>query len=77
MQDDIEDGAKQLIADGITDANQICIAGASYGGYAALMGVVKTPNFYQCAISIAGVSSVYDLVRDNRRFWASYNVVEE
>lgn len=77
MQDDIDDGAKQLIADGITDANQICIAGASYGRYAALMGVVKTPNFYQCAISIADVSSVYDLVRDNRRFWASYKVVEE
>jgi len=76
MQDDIEDGAKQLIADGISNANKICIAGASYGGYAALMGAVKTPGFYQCAISIAGVSSVYDLVRDNRNFLASYNVVE-
>jgi dipeptidyl aminopeptidase/acylaminoacyl peptidase len=77
MQDDIEDGAQQLIADGITDANKICIVGASYGGYAALMGVVKTPDFYQCAISIAGVSSVFDLVRDNRNFFEGYNVVEE
>jgi len=77
MQDDIEDGAKQLIADGITDKNKICIVGASYGGYAALMGVVKTPDFYQCAISIAGVSSVYDFVRDHRYMFRSYNVVEE
>jgi dipeptidyl aminopeptidase/acylaminoacyl peptidase len=77
MQDDIEDGAQQLIADGITNANKICIVGASYGGYAALMGVVKTPDFYQCAISIAGVSSVFDLVRDNRNFTEGYNVAEE
>jgi dipeptidyl aminopeptidase/acylaminoacyl peptidase len=26
----------------------VCIVGASYGGYAALMGVVKTPELYRC-----------------------------
>lgn len=77
MQDDIQDGARQLISDGISQADKICIAGASYGGYAALMSAVKTPDFYQCAISFAGVSNVVDLVSDNRRFWSSYNVVDE
>jgi dipeptidyl aminopeptidase/acylaminoacyl peptidase len=77
MQDDIEDGAKKLIADGIADPESIAIVGASYGGYAALMGVVKTPDFYQCAISVNGVSNVYDLVKDNRAFWLGYNVVDE
>lgn len=77
MQDDIEDGAKKLIADGITNPNKICIVGASYGGYAALMGAVKTPDFYQCAISINGVSNVADFVRDNSVFWSSYNVVDK
>jgi len=77
MQDDIEDGARQLIADGIANPDKICIVGASYGGYAALMGTVKTPDFYHCAVSIAGVSNVVDLVRDNRQFWRSYNVVDE
>jgi dipeptidyl aminopeptidase/acylaminoacyl peptidase len=77
MQDDIQDGALALIKDEIADPERICIAGASYGGYAALMGVVKTPDFYQCAISVAGVSNVFDLVRDNRAFWKSYNVVDE
>lgn len=77
MQDDIEDGAKKLIADGIADPKSIAIVGASYGGYAALMGVVKTPDFYQCAISVNGVSNVYDLVKDNRAFWLGYNVVDE
>lgn len=77
MQDDIEDGARKLIADGIADPNAIGIVGASYGGYASLMGIVKTPDFYRCAISVNGVSNVYDLVKDNRAFWLSYNVVDE
>lgn len=77
MQDDIEDGARKLIAEGISDARSICILGASYGGYAALMGAVKTPDLYRCAVSVAGVSNVFDLVKDNRAFWRSYNVVDE
>jgi dipeptidyl aminopeptidase/acylaminoacyl peptidase len=77
MQDDVEDGARKLIADGIADANAIGIVGSSYGGYASLMGIVKTPDFYRCAISVNGVSNVYDLVKDNRAFWLSYNVVDE
>ncbi|MDQ2076098.1 S9 family peptidase [Marinimicrobium sp. ABcell2] len=76
MQDDIEDGARALIADGIADPDRICIVGASYGGYAALMGAVKTPDFYQCAISFAGVSDVFELVRSRRDFSQSYNVIE-
>jgi dipeptidyl aminopeptidase/acylaminoacyl peptidase len=77
MQDDIEDGALELVKRGITDPNKICIVGASYGGYAALMGVVKTPDRYKCAISVNGVSNVFDLVKDNRAFWRTYNVVDE
>lgn len=77
MQDDVEDGARKLIADGIADPKAIGIVGGSYGGYAALMGVVKTPDFYRCAISVNGVSNVYDLVKDRRAFWLGYNVVDE
>ncbi|MDQ7049512.1 MAG: S9 family peptidase [Enterobacterales bacterium] len=58
MQDDITDGTRYLIDQGIVDAKRICIYGDSYGGYAALMGTVKEPDLYQCAIGSAGV---YDL----------------
>lgn len=77
MQDDIEDGARKLIADGISDAKSICILGASYGGYAALMGAVKTPDVYKCAVSVAGVSNVYEMVKDSRDVWSSYNTIDE
>ena len=58
MQDDLTDATLALIEQGIADPEKICIYGESYGGYAALMGVVREPLLYQCAIGSMGV---YDL----------------
>ena len=58
MQDDVSDGVKALIEQGIADSARVCIAGASYGGYAALAGATLTPDLYACAISINGVSDL-------------------
>lgn len=76
MQDDVEDGTRWLIEKGIADPGRICIVGASYGGYAALMGAVKTPELYQCVVSFAGVTDVEDLVKSYRRF-INYEVVKK
>jgi dipeptidyl aminopeptidase/acylaminoacyl peptidase len=54
---------------GIADAQRVCIVGWSYGGYAALIGVVKEPQLYRCAVSIAGVSDLSQLARDDERFY--------
>jgi dipeptidyl aminopeptidase/acylaminoacyl peptidase len=61
MQDDVTDGAKKLIADGIADPRRICIVGGSYGGYAALAGAAFTPDLYACAVSWAGISDLKEL----------------
>lgn len=58
MQDDLTDATKWAIDQGIANPERICIVGASYGGYAALMGVAKEPDLYRCAIGYVGV---YDL----------------
>lgn len=58
MQDDVTDGTKWAIAQGIADPKRICIAGASYGGYASLWGLVKEPEMYQCGISWVGVTDM-------------------
>ncbi|MDC8759603.1 alpha/beta hydrolase family protein [Janthinobacterium fluminis] len=58
MQDDIADGAKWAIAQGIAAPQRICIAGASYGGYATLMGLVNDPQLYQCGINWVGVTDI-------------------
>ncbi|MFT4925824.1 MAG: dipeptidyl aminopeptidase/acylaminoacyl peptidase [Phenylobacterium sp.] len=58
MQDDLTDATQAMISQGIADPKRICLFGASYGGYAALMGAVREPDLYQCVIGSAGVYSL-------------------
>lgn len=58
MQDDLTDATRWAVEQGIGDPARVCIYGASYGGYAALMGAAKEPNLYRCAVGHVGV---YDL----------------
>jgi dipeptidyl aminopeptidase/acylaminoacyl peptidase len=62
MQDDLTDAVQWAIAQRIADPKRICIVGGTYGGYAALMGLVKTPELYRCAVSFAGVTDLPDLI---------------
>lgn len=66
MQDDVTVGVEHLIAEGLADRDQVCIAGASYGGYAALQGGATQPDLYRCVISIAGPSDLLAMLRWER-----------
>jgi dienelactone hydrolase len=50
---DIVDGTRHLLDQGIGDRDRVAIQGASFGGYAALQGVTFHPELYR--IAIAGV----------------------
>lgn len=67
MQDDITQGVKALAAAGMVDAERVCIAGASYGGYAALAGAVFTPELYKCVVAIAPVSDLNMMLQEEKR----------
>lgn len=58
MQDDITDGVRWAIGDGVADPKRICIYGGSYGAYAALTGAFREPEMFRCAVGMAGI---YDL----------------
>jgi dipeptidyl aminopeptidase/acylaminoacyl peptidase len=58
MIDDITDGTRWAMEKGYVDGSRVCIFGASWGGYAALMSAVREPDLYRCAVGFAGV---YDL----------------
>jgi dipeptidyl aminopeptidase/acylaminoacyl peptidase len=58
MQDDLADGARWAIAQGIADPKRICIMGASYGGYATLMGLAKDGDVFGCGVEWVGVSDI-------------------
>lgn len=69
MQDDITDGAKWLIAEGIADPKRIGIYGASYGGYATLAGLAFTPDLYACGVSYVGVSNMFTFLESFPPYW--------
>jgi len=56
MQDDVSDALQFAVKQGWADPSRACIAGASYGGYATLMGVAKDPLLYRCGIAWVAVS---------------------
>ena len=60
MQDDLTDATQWALREGIAAPGRICLYGASYGAYAALMGLAREPALYACGIGNLGV---YDLER--------------
>jgi dipeptidyl aminopeptidase/acylaminoacyl peptidase len=64
IQDDIADGARHVIAQGLADASKVCIYGASFGGYSAMMNPIRNPGMYKCAIGYVGVYDLKQLYGD-------------
>jgi len=64
MQDDLADGVKWAVAQGIADPSRVCFYGASYGGYAAIWGAIKNASLIKCAVGIVAVTSL-DYLFDN------------
>lgn len=58
MQLDLVDALEHALAQGWADRERVCIYGASYGGYAAMMGLVQTPDLFRCGVTLAGVSDL-------------------
>ncbi|MEZ4721435.1 MAG: S9 family peptidase [Flavobacteriales bacterium] len=72
MQEDVQDGAKWLIDQGIVDPSRVAIYGASYGGYATLQGLVKDPDFYACGVDYVGVSNLFTFMNGIPPYWKPY-----
>ncbi|HSG65655.1 MAG TPA: prolyl oligopeptidase family serine peptidase, partial [Gammaproteobacteria bacterium] len=67
MQNDLTDAINWAIDEGIADPDRICIYGASYGGYAAMVGVTSTPELYRCAVNYVGAVDLRELYA----YWSS------
>ena len=70
MHDDLLDSVAWAVGQGIADAGKICIYGASYGGYAALVGAAFTPDVFCCAVDIVGPSNIITLIESIPPYWA-------
>lgn len=58
MQDDLADTLAFAVKQGWADPKRACIMGASYGGYAAMMGAVTQGDIFKCAINWVGVTDI-------------------
>jgi dipeptidyl aminopeptidase/acylaminoacyl peptidase len=75
MSDDHEDAVSWGIEQGFVDPKRVCISGASYGGYAALMGPARNPDFYKCSIAGLAVTDLkYQMTTPDSDFFGSESV---
>ena len=58
-----------LLEQGIADPDNVCIYGASYGGYAVMAGITKTPDMYKCAVNYVGVTDMGLLFSERPKVW--------
>lgn len=72
VMDDVEDGVKYVIEQGWVDKDKMAIYGGSHGGYATLMGLVKTPDLYACGVDYVGVSNIFTFMNSIPEYWKPY-----
>lgn len=72
MQDDITDGVKWLVDQGIADPKRVAIYGGSYGGYAVLAGLTKTPDLYAAGVDYVGVSNLFTFMKTVPPYWKPF-----
>ncbi|MBL7704801.1 MAG: S9 family peptidase [Taibaiella sp.] len=70
--DDVEDGVRYAISQGWADQDKIAIYGGSHGGYATLMGLIKTPDLYTCGVDYVGVSNIETFFASFPEYWKPY-----
>ncbi len=70
--EDVEDGVLYAISQGWVDKSKIAIYGGSHGGYATLMGMIKTPDLYACGVDYVGVSNIFTFMKSIPEYWKPY-----
>ncbi|WP_287418195.1 alpha/beta fold hydrolase, partial [Oceanithermus sp.] len=69
MQDDLTDGVRWLVEQGIADPKRVAIMGGSYGGYATLAGLAFTPELYAAGVDLVGPSNLFTLLETVPPYW--------
>jgi len=69
MSDDLDDAVDWAVACGIADPARVAIIGGSYGGYAVLAAVTRTPDKYACGVDLVGPSNLETLIATIPPYW--------
>ncbi|MBV9833242.1 MAG: S9 family peptidase [Alphaproteobacteria bacterium] len=68
-QDDVDDGAKWLIAQGIADPARIALMGSSYGGFSTFVGMTRTPTLYAVGVANVGITDIPAFIDLVPEYW--------
>jgi dipeptidyl aminopeptidase/acylaminoacyl peptidase len=68
----VTDGVQWLVRQGIADPKRVAIYGGSYGGYATLSGITKTPDLYAAAVNYVGVSNLFTFMKTIPPYWEPF-----
>ena len=58
MIDDMIDGVEWAMKQGYADPQRVAVYGASYGGYATLMAMVRRPDLFKWGVNYVGVTDM-------------------
>jgi dipeptidyl aminopeptidase/acylaminoacyl peptidase len=75
MQDDLADAVAWAVSQGLADPARVAIMGQSYGGYATLMGLAKTPALYRCGVDLVGPANLVTLLQAIPPWWKAQEAV--
>lgn len=75
--DDINDGTKWLIEQGIADKEKICILGKQYGGYTALQSLLKEKGLYKCSIAYTPITNLKNYMNGTKSIINNFRKKDE
>jgi dipeptidyl aminopeptidase/acylaminoacyl peptidase len=75
MHDDLIDGVNWLVTQGLADPKKVAIMGASYGGYATLVGLTFTPEVFAAGVDLVGPSNLVTLLNSIPPYWAPFRAL--
>lgn len=78
MVEDVVDAISWAEASGLSASGKVCVLGASYGGYSALMSGIRASDKVACVIAVAPVTDIFDHMAryssgsSGHNYWARY-----
>lgn len=69
MHEDLIDAVNWAVSQKIADPNRVAIMGGSYGGYATLVGLTFTPDYFAAGVDIVGPSHIRTLLETIPPYW--------
>ena len=72
IHDDLLDAVAWAVREGIARPDRVAITGASYGGYATLVGLSFTPEVFCCGVSLVGIANLITLLENMPPYWHAF-----